>query len=146
MQEEFARQQAERIFEAREACRRAQERQHQAEQEAMERARREYERLEPERREHELLEQERRERECREREPEQPDVVTQLRVYEEKWAAVRSDSDGAKTLTLNDIPWPWFGYVQCLDDITEQASLGVRGSFSAQAYAGWRRAGQDPPL
>ena len=118
MQEEFARQEAERIFEAEEACRRAeQERKRKAEREARERARREHERLERER-----LDQERRESEAA-----RPDFAVQLRVYEEKWSTVRSGSDAAKPLALNDIPWPWFGYVQCLDDITDKRVLEFVG-------------------
>ena len=138
MQEEFARQEAEKILKAKEASRRAeQERKRKAEQEARERERREHERLEQERRENERLERERLEQERRQRyrceqerrDPEaaQPDFATQLRVYEEKWSTVRSGSDEAKPLALNDIPWPWFGYVQCLDDITDKRVLEFVG-------------------
>ena len=143
MQEEFARGQAERIQKVLEACLRAQEeRQRQAEREAMEFARREQERIERERRERERMErehrerermererreQERMEREHREREAAQPDHATQLRLYEEKWAQLRGDSVGAGPLTLNDIPWPWFGFVPSLEEITDKRVLEFVG-------------------
>ena len=138
MQEEFVRRQAERFRKVLEACVRAQEeRQHQAEQEAMEFARREQERVERERREQERIkrecleqeriERERLERERRERETAQPNHATQLHLYEEKWAKLRSDTIGAEPLTLNDIPWPWFGFIPCLEEITNERVLDFVG-------------------
>ena len=125
MQEEFARRQVEKIREVLEACVRVREEmQRQAEREAMEFARREQERVERERHEQERiererLEQERLERERREREAAQPDHAMQLHLYEEKWSKLRSDSIRAEPLTLNDIPWPWFGFIPCLEEVHE---------------------------
>ena len=124
MQEEFARRQVERIRQVLEACVRAREEmQRQAEREAMEFARREQERVERERLEQERIERERLERERREREAAQPDHAMQLHLYEEKWAKLRSDSIRAEPLTLNDIPWPWFGFIPCLEEITNERVL-----------------------
>ena len=158
MQEDLVRQQAERFCEVLEACLRAQEeRQRQAEREAMEFARREQERvdrehIERERRRRERIERERREWECiererreweriererleqerlererREREAAQLDHATQIHLYEEKWAKLCSDSIGAELLTLNDIPWPWFGFIPCLEEITDKRVLDFVG-------------------
>ena len=134
MQEDFVRQQAERFCEVLEACLRAQEEwQRQAEWEAMEFARREQERVEREhiererrgreRIERERLEQERLERERREHEAAQLDHAMQIHLYEGKWAKLCSDSIGAEPLTLNDIPWPWFGFIPCLEEITDKRVL-----------------------
>lgn len=155
LQEDFARQQAERTRKVLGAHRRAEQerqRQAQAEREAMERARREKERLERERREQERFERERRKQEHlerelreqerfererreqerleqgrREREAAQPDFATLLCLYEEKWAKVRSNSDGAEPLKFNDIPWPWFGDVRYFEDITDKRVLAFMG-------------------
>ena len=111
--------------------RRAQEAQRRAE--AEEAARRERERLEEERRrraEHEeFMERERRERERLEREQRyqkakaesaQQHLVERLRVYEETWAALRSNVAGMKPLRFCDIPWPVFGDVRSGNDVTEE--------------------------
>ena len=143
MQEEFSHQQKETFREVQEACLRAQEeRKRQAEREAVEFARREQERVERERREQERMERECRERERMERErleqerleqerheheAAQPDHATQLHLYEEKWAKLRSDSIEAEPLTVNDIPWPWFGFIPCLEEITDKRVLEFVG-------------------
>ena len=152
-QEEFARQQAERIREVLEACLRAQdERQRQAEREAMNCARREQERIKKGRRERkgierEHLEQERLERERCEREAAQPVHATQLHLYEEKWAKLHSDSIGAEPLTLNDIPWPWFGFIPCLEEITDKQVLEFVGHPLRRHMQGPNGGkGQDLPL
>ena len=128
MHENFLRQKKERFHEVLEACLRAQEeRRRQAEREAMEFARREQECVERERREQERMEREHLKQERHEREAAQPDHATQLHLYEEKWAKLRSDSIGAEPLTLNDIPWPWFGFIPCLEEITDKRVLEFVG-------------------
>jgi hypothetical protein len=129
--EEFARLVEEDNRKAREAHRRAmeqEERQRQAERESVERERRERESMERERRERKSVERERRERdrrekECREREAAQSSLVTPLRVYEEKWAALRSNAIGVEHLSFYDIPWPSFEHVRGTQDITEDRVL-----------------------
>jgi hypothetical protein len=106
---------------AREAHRRAmeqEERQRQAERESVERERRHQESMERERRE-----RERREKECRERETAQSSLVTRLRVYEEKWAALRSNAIGVEHLSFYDIPWPSFENTRGSVDIIEERVL-----------------------
>jgi hypothetical protein len=72
---------------------------------------------------------ERRERERREREYSsiaeaiQTNLVKRLRVYEEKWAALRSNFVGVEVLGFCDIPWPVFEGVQGVEDITEERVL-----------------------
>jgi len=125
-EEEFARLQEENRRRAQEAQRRA---------EAEEAARRERERVEEERRrraEHEaFMERERRERERQERERQYRDrkakaesgeqyLVERLRVYEETWAALRSNAAGMKPLRFRDIPWPVLGNVWSGNDVTEE--------------------------
>ena len=142
LQEELTRKQAERFHEVMEACRQAdEERQRQAqprgalspwlpaqpEREAMERTRREQERIEQERREEKRLKQKRLERKRCEREAAQRNPETLLRLYEGNWAKLRSNSVGAGPLTLNDVPWPWFGNVPCLEDITDKRVLEFVG-------------------
>ena len=130
-----------------------QERQRRAELEATERARREYElrlqehieqqrriqeHLEQQRRLQEQLEQEHRlqeqlerrrfeeqrlEQEPREREAAESHRATQVRQYEDRWTQLRGNTAGVELLRINDIPWPWFDYVQCLDDITDERVL-----------------------
>jgi hypothetical protein len=119
--EEFARLVEEDRRKAQEAHRRAmeqEERQRQAERESVERKRRERESMERERRE-----RERREKECREREPAQLSLVTPLRVYEEKWAALRSNAIGVEHLGFYDIPWPLFEDVKGGEDIIKERVL-----------------------
>ena len=90
--EEFTRLFQENMRKAQEAHRRAleqEERQRQAEREAMERER---------------LERERREQECREREAAQSSLVTRLRIYEATWAALRSNTVGVEHIGFYDIP------------------------------------------
>lgn len=109
--EEFVRLLEEDMRKAKEAHRRAmeqEERQRQAERESMERERRE---------------RERREREHREREAAQSNHVTRLRVYEEKWAALRSNAVGVEQLGFYDIPWPLFENIKGIQDITEERVL-----------------------
>ena len=98
-------------LEARERARREQERR---EQEHLEQYRREQVRLEQQPGEQVQLEQE-----CREREAAQSNRTIQLRHYEDRWTRLRS-STAAESLKINDIPWPWFDNVQCLDDITDE--------------------------
>ena len=136
MQEEASRQETEDLRKSWEARRR----QRRAELEATERARREHEcheqdllkqhrreqvRLEQQRREQEQLEQHHREQERlvqerREHEEAQSNSATQVRQYEDRWTQLRGNTAGVELLTLNEIPWPWFDYVQCLDDITDE--------------------------
>jgi hypothetical protein len=109
--EEFARLVEEDKRKAREAHRRAmeqEERQRQAERESVERERRE---------------RERREKECREREAAQSSLLTRLRVYEEKWAALRSNAIGVEHLSFYDIPWPSFENTRGSVDIIEERVL-----------------------
>ena len=141
-QEEARREATENFRKYCEARRRAveQERQRRAELEATERARREQqrrfqERLEQQRLEEQRLEQQRRlqeqlerrrleeqqlEQERREREATELNRATQVRQYEDRWTQLRGNTAGAGLLKVNDIPWPWFDYVQCLDDITDE--------------------------
>jgi hypothetical protein len=84
------------------------ERQRQAEREAMER----------ERREREI-----REKEQREREAAQLNLVTRLRVYEAKWGVLRGNADGVENISFYDIPWPSFEDVRDVGDITEERVL-----------------------
>ncbi|KAI0277992.1 hypothetical protein BGY98DRAFT_976166 [Russula aff. rugulosa BPL654] len=84
------------------------ERQRRAEREAMER----------ERHEREI-----REKEHREREAARLNLVTRLRVYEEKWAVLRGNAVGVENLSFYDIPWPSFENVLCVGDITEERVL-----------------------
>jgi hypothetical protein len=134
--EEFARLLEEDMRKAKEAHRRAMEqeaRQRQAERESMKRERRERERREQERRkrerreqelrERERREEERRERERHEREAAHSDLITRLRVYEAKWAALRSNAVGVENLSFYDIPWPSLDNVGCVGDITEDRVL-----------------------
>ena len=143
MQEEFARQQAERIREVLEACLRAQdERQRQAERKAMNCARREQERIKKGRRERkgierEHLEQVRLERERCEREAAQPVHATQLYLYEEKWAKLRSDF-GGEPLTLKH-PLTLVSFRPVLGGDHQQSSIGVHRQPAAQAHAGSKR-------
>jgi len=105
--EEFARLIEEDKRKAQEAHRRAveqEERRRQAERESMERERRE---------------REQREKERREREAAQSSLVTRLRVYEEKWAALRGNTVEVGNLGFYDIPWPSFDDVWGVGDITE---------------------------
>jgi hypothetical protein len=109
--EEFARLLHEDMRKAQEAHRRAveqEERQRQAEREAMERA---------------CHEQERREQESREREAVQSSPVTRLRLYEDKWAALRGNTVGIEHIGFYDIPWPSFENVIGVWDITEERVL-----------------------
>jgi hypothetical protein len=73
--------------------------------------------------ERERRERERREKECREREAAQSSLVTRLRVYEEKWAALRSNAIGVENLGFYDIPWPLFENIRGVGDITEERVL-----------------------
>jgi hypothetical protein len=109
--EDFVRLLEEDRRKAQEAHRRAmeqEERQRRAEREAMER----------ERHEREI-----REKEHREREAAQLNLVTRLRVYEEKWAVLRGNAVGVENLSFYDIPWPSFENVLCVEDITEERLL-----------------------
>jgi hypothetical protein len=109
--EEFVRLLEEDMRKAQEAHRRAmeqEERRRQAEQASMERERRERERLEKER---------------LEREAAQSDLVTRLRVYEEKWAALRNNTVEVEYIGFYDIPWPSFENVWGVGDITEERVL-----------------------
>ena len=132
--EEFARLLQEDTRKAQEAHRRAleqEERQRQAERDAMER---------------ELHEQERREQECRERAAAQSPLVTRLCVYEEKWAALRGNTVCVENIGFYDIPWPTFENVKDLQDITEERVLASCVPSAAGAHPGSRRrTGQIPP-
>ncbi len=119
--EEYARLLEEDMRKAQEAYRRAmeqEERRRQAEQESMERERRERECREQEHRE-----RERREQELRERDAAQWNLADVFRVYEEKWAMLRSNVIGTEQLGFYDIPWPLFENVQGVEDITEKRVL-----------------------
>lgn len=144
-EEEFARlleedrrkaQEARRRAEAEEAARR--ERERRAEEEEEDRRRQAAKEEEEERRrraEHEAsMERERRECEGREREhkfqsataeAEQPHLAMCLRIYEAKWAVLRSNlaEIQSQSITFCDIPWPVFGTVQVIEDITEEGVL-----------------------
>lgn len=50
----------------------------------------------------------------------QNDLAKKLRVYEEKWAALRSNVVGTEQLGFCDIPWPLFENVQGVGDITAE--------------------------
>lgn len=68
------------------------------------------------------VEQEERERQRRaeqERSVEN-DLANRLRVYEEKWAALRSNVVGMEQLGFCDIPWPLFENVRGVGDITAE--------------------------
>ena len=119
-------QEAHRRAEAEEAARRERKR-------LEEERRRERERLEEERRrraQHEaFMERERRERERQARDQQyrkakaesgQHHLVERLRVYEETWAALRSNVGGTKPLRFRDIPWPVFGNVWSGDDVNKE--------------------------
>ena len=109
--EEFTRLLQEDRRKAQEAHRRAleqEERQRQAERDAMER---------------ELRERERREQERREREAALSPFVTRLQIYEAKWAALRSNNVGVEHISFYDIPWPSFENIRCIQDITEERVL-----------------------
>ena len=133
--EEFARLLQEDMRKAQEAHRRAmeqEERQRQAEREAMERERRE---------------RERREQECREREAAQSSLVTRLRVYEAKWATLCGNTVGVGHIGFYDIPWPSFENVRSALDITENEfwrSCAIRCTSTSRVP--WWRTGQIPPL
>ena len=106
-----------RFQERLEQQRRFQERleQQRLEEQRLEQQRRLQEQLERRRLEEQQLEQERREREATEL-----NRATQVRQYEDRWTQLRGNTAGAGLLKVNDIPWPWFDYVQCLDDITDE--------------------------
>jgi hypothetical protein len=94
---------------------------------------------------------ERRERERRKREYSsiagavQTNLVNKrLRVYEEKWVALRSNVVRVEHLGFCDIPWPVFEGVQGAEDITEERGLAfvchplhehVQGTGKGQAKA-----------
>jgi hypothetical protein len=112
--EDFARLLEEDMRKAQEAHRRAveqEEKRRRAEQESMERERRECERRERERREREDFE------------ALQSNLAKRLRVYEEKWAALRSNIVWMERLGFCDIPWPLFENIQGVEDITEERVL-----------------------
>ena len=131
-----------------EAHRRAleQERQRQAEREAMEKMRREKEErqrqaereahlraMEQERqRQAEREAMERRERERREREAALSRLVTPLRVYEDRWAALRSNAADVEDLRFHDIPWPSFDHVRGVEDLTEDRILAFVSQLHEQ--------------
>ena len=98
-----------------------QERQRQAEQEAMERKRREQEERQ---RQAEQEAKEHRERERRKREAALSSLITPLRVYENRWAELRSSNTvDVGPLRFHDIPWPSFDQVRSVEDLTEERIL-----------------------
>ena len=116
----------ENMRKAQEAQRQAmEERRRQAEQERKHREeeRREEERREAERQERERREDERREKERLEREAVQFNLIARLRIYEAKWAAMRSKDVRVENLVFHDIPWPSFEDVRSASEITEERVL-----------------------
>ena len=110
----FLRSVAERIRKAKEARRLEEEKwRRQAEREAIENERW--------RREQERLERERLENERREHEAAQSDPLTQLlRLYEDKWGALRGNMVGEGCLRFDVMPWPSLENVGKVEDITDQ--------------------------
>ena len=97
-------------------------------QEQVERQRFEEQRLEQQRRlqeqlERQRLEEQRLEQERRECDAAESNRATQVRQYEDRWTQLRGSAAGEELLKIDDIPWPWFDYVQCLDDITDERVL-----------------------
>ncbi|KAN0105164.1 hypothetical protein V8E52_011279 [Russula decolorans] len=111
--------QAER--EAMERKRREQKERHrQAEREAHHRAMEQERQRQAEREAMERRERERREKECHERKAALSSLVTPLRAYEDRWAALRSNAVDVKPLRFYDIPWPSFDHVRDIEDLTEE--------------------------
>ena len=74
-------------------------------------------------------------------------LVTRLRVYEEKWAALRGNTVGVEHIGFFDIPWPSFDNVTDHRGHHRRACFGVRVPSAARAHPGSRRrTGQIPLL
>ena len=66
---------------------------------------------------------ERRKRECCEREAALSSLITPLRVYEDRWAVLRSNAVDVEDLRFYDIPWPSFDHVRGVEGLTEERVL-----------------------
>jgi hypothetical protein len=66
------------------------------------------------------VEQDERQRRAEQEQSMENDLAKRLRVYEEKWAALRSNVVGKEQLRFCDIPWPLFENVQGVGDITAE--------------------------
>ena len=78
-----------------------------------------------EQQERESKERERRERERRERPAESvpPSLAQQLRTYEQKWEELRKNGVADEQLRFCHVPWPVFGDVRRVDDVTRERVL-----------------------